>query len=671
MRGLVICGVLVLSGLTGWVKGDDPPAAQDPAPPPYSEVMEVTASRVEQPLLDAPVAVSVVDRGQIETTAADNYADLLRGLPGVHAVQTSASDVMIRSRGATRLTENSQLVLLDGRTMYNDYSGYVIWDFLPVSMDELEAVDVVRGPGSSVWGANARSGVIQLRTRPPRDLQGGYVTASAGERGARGVTARWGSMAGPWSYKISGGWFQQDPWPRDNLMPDGSPVPFGYVYENHPTRQPKLDGRMDRDFGEATLSLRGGYSGTQGVFHSGIGPFQIEPGSHVDYVEGDYTRGGFTAKAYWNHLNGDAPNILNGLPFAFENHTIVLEAGNRTLVGGRHMLVYGGSARHNEFDLSIAPNHHARRDAGLYLEDIFELTKSIEINAGMRLDYFATLGTVVSPRLSVIVKPASNHALRFAANRAYRAPTLVENYLDTAVPNAIFLNGVPFVFFTETLGNEEIREESVDALEIGWSWRRGPLFLTATVYRNTSHDIARFLPVEFYGPADPPPGWPYPASTVPPFALVKTFRFLNVGNVREEGIELSADGRFRRGITVRAAYAYQFDPIAVSELPGVPLDVNSPPRHEASLSGERRTERWFASASAAYTGRAFWNDTLDPRFWGYTDAYTYVNAAFGFSATPKTQLVLSATNLLDRRIKQHVFGDVIGRKTTLEVRQRF
>lgn len=665
MRNVVLCLSLLVTLCTF---ADDPPQEL----PPYSEVMEVTASRVEQPLLDAPVALSIIDEQQLETTPADNYADLLRGVPGVNAVQTSARDIVVRTRGAAKAAENTQLVLLDGRSVYLDYYGLVVWDYLPVTMDELESVEVLRGPGSAVWGANAMSGVINLRTKSPRDLERGLLTASIGEHGSRSITARWAQTLGKWAYKASAGFFEQDAWPRENTLPDGSPFPFGYTYENKGTRQPKLDLRADRELTESsTLSLRGGHGGTTGIFHSGIGPFLIEPGARVDYLEGNYTRGLLDVKAYWNHLDGDAPNLLNGLGFSFENHTSVLEANHRSLVAGKHMLVYGASARENRFDLSLAPGHNLRRDAGVYLEDIVELTERFELNAGARVDHFDTIGTVISPRLGLIFKPAESHAIRFAANRAYRAPTLVENYLDTPVPNLVVLpNDQVFFFFSQAVGNEDLEQEQVDALEVGWSWQRGPLFITTSLYRNAIENNVVFFPIAFFSPSDPPPAWPGSPSTVPPFALTKTFSYLNVGEVVNKGIEISVDGRMRNGLHARLAYAWQDDP-EVSSDSTVPLFVNIPPKSMGSISADKRAERWFGSASITYTGRAFWADVLDPRFWGWTDSYTLVNASVGRNVTDTTEIVLSGTNLLDREIRQHVFGDTIGRKVSIEVRQRF
>jgi outer membrane receptor protein involved in Fe transport len=99
--------------------------------------------------------------------------------------------------------------------------------------------------------------------------------------------------------------------------------------------------------------------------------------------------------------------------------------------------------------------------------------------------------------------------------------------------------------------------------------------------------------------------------------------------------------------------------------------VNIPPKNSASVSGERRAERWFASAAVAYTDRAFWADVLDPRFWGWSDSYTAINAAAGYDVTRSLEVIVSGTNLLDTKIKQHVFGDIIGRKLSVEARYRF
>lgn len=119
------------------------------------EVIVVTASRTEQALNEAPAAITVLDARTIESIPADDYGDLLRNVPGLNVSQTSARDLNMTSRGSTNTLSTSQLVLLDGRSLYLDFFGFVMWDFLPVNPGEIKQIEAVRGPGSAVWGANA------------------------------------------------------------------------------------------------------------------------------------------------------------------------------------------------------------------------------------------------------------------------------------------------------------------------------------------------------------------------------------------------------------------------------------------------------------------------------------------------------------------------------------
>ncbi len=116
----------------------------------YSETVVVTASRVEQQLINVPATLSVVTSDTIENSPAQDYADLMRTVPGVNVAQTSARDINISTRGATSTLETSQLALLDGRTIYQDFFGFVAWDFLPVDTSEIEQIE--NDPRSRIGG---------------------------------------------------------------------------------------------------------------------------------------------------------------------------------------------------------------------------------------------------------------------------------------------------------------------------------------------------------------------------------------------------------------------------------------------------------------------------------------------------------------------------------------
>src|SRR4030095_11956349 len=109
--------------------------------------------------VNAPATISVISADTIETSPAQNYGDLLRSVPGLNVIQTSARDINVTSRQATTTLSNSQLVLVDVRSIYLDFFVIVLWDFLPTNLPDIKQIEVIRGPASAVWGANAETGV--------------------------------------------------------------------------------------------------------------------------------------------------------------------------------------------------------------------------------------------------------------------------------------------------------------------------------------------------------------------------------------------------------------------------------------------------------------------------------------------------------------------------------
>jgi outer membrane receptor protein involved in Fe transport len=648
--------------------------AEELVGPIYSEVMLVTASRIEESVADAPVSVTVIREEQIESSPATNYGDLLRGVPGLNVVQVSARDLNFVARGAASTLATSQLALVDGRSIYQDFYGFVMWDVLPMSLDEVKQIEVLRGPGSAIWGANALAGVVNVRTKSPREILGGVLMAGAGEQSVREGYLRWADARDKLAYKLSASWFEQGPWPRATTLPDGTPLPAEAIFANEGSEQPKLDLRFDWDVAEGRRwSYQAGYAGTTGIMHTGIGPFRIDSGTYQSYGEVAYAGKEVDAKFYLNWLDGDATNLLNALPFAFETRTWVGDVAARHVASDRHLLVYGGTARLNRFDLSIAPRDDARDEVGAFLEDQMQLGDEVSLSIGARFDWFDTIGLTASPRTSVIWKPVPEHALRFAYNRAFRSPSLVNNYLDTAVPNAVVLipGTPPFVFLTGAVGNEDLSEETVDAFELSWtgSFARKTT-MTAAVYRNETKDTIDFYPAEYYSASDPPAGWPLPPSFVPPDTLPKLFTYRNIGSIVDRGLELSLDTRWNEHVWTTASYTYQDEPEASGEGSGQPLVVNVPPRHMASFLIGWNRGRFTGSAGVTFTDEALWTDVLDQRFWGETDSYELLNASFGVK-WEHVELAVSGTNLADEDARQHVFGDVVGRLLRAEVRWRF
>ena len=200
------------------------------------EEVVVTATKGESELVNAPATMSVISNDVIEASPAQNYGDLLRSVPGVNVIQMSARDINLTSRQGTSTLSNSQLALLDGRSIYLDFFGLILWDFVPSNATDIKQIEVVRGPASAVWGANALTGVVNIITKSPRELAAGggtNVTLTAGtfDRKTEARDMSSGTSYGAaislarapndrFSYKLSAGYYNSDPYPRP-----AAPVP--------------------------------------------------------------------------------------------------------------------------------------------------------------------------------------------------------------------------------------------------------------------------------------------------------------------------------------------------------------------------------------------------------------------------------------------------------------
>ena len=354
------------------------------------------------------------------------------------------------TRGATGTLATGQLALLDGRSLYQDFFGFVMWDFLPVNLNEIKQVEVIRGPASAVWGANALNGVVNVISKAPREMQG--TTAVVGVGGFdRDAGSSAGKGAGTMFYvsgthaqavndrvafKLSAGGYSQDAFARPTgPIPNGTGTQYP-DFANSGTTQPKFDVRADYDFpdGARKLVFQGGVAGTEGIMHTGIGPFDIDSGTVLSYAKVNYSRNALKVNFFTNILNGSALNLLaygptgEQLGFDFKSKTFDFEVGNVTAIGQKNVLTYGGNLRQNLFDLTIAPAGDNRTEFGVYAQDEIFLSKYLRAIVGARVDKFDNIDSAqFSPRVALMFKPSDAQTLRASYNRAFRAPSVINN----------------------------------------------------------------------------------------------------------------------------------------------------------------------------------------------------------------------------------------------------
>ena len=208
-------------------KPEQKPTSRSPSEPPkYEETVVVSASqRRGEAGQRAGDDERDHRRPRSRPAPSPNFAELLRSIPGVNITQVSARDINVTSRGATGTLATGQLALLDGRSLYQDFFGFVMWDFLPVNLNEVKQIEVIRGPASAVWGANALNGVVNVITQVAARDAGherrvsGSAASTAPDAGRRLAVVRQRHHAADapnerWAYKLSAGGYSQDAFAR-------------------------------------------------------------------------------------------------------------------------------------------------------------------------------------------------------------------------------------------------------------------------------------------------------------------------------------------------------------------------------------------------------------------------------------------------------------------------
>jgi outer membrane receptor protein involved in Fe transport len=772
-------------------------AAQEPTPSPTpspqapaeedvvkrEEVVVVTASKVESTLINAPATVSVIGGEELLNAPSQNFGDILRNVPGVNVIQMSARDINLTSRQSTATLATSQLVLLDGRSVYLDFFGLVLWDLVPTNPQEIKQIEVVRGPASAVWGANALTGVVNIITKSPREWQGvnmnltgGLFNRDEGSRADDGSGSSYGASISisrapspTWSYRLAGGYFNSDPFSRPTgrvpLIADprvdnpdcntttgagancigGAPYPTdgpgtaGTAFENEGTSQPKVDLRVDQDFTDGgKITYSAGFAGSEGIVHTGIGPFRLQSGSYLGYGRVAFSKNALKVSGFVNFLDSEAPNLLNldpgNLPnpvqLNFKTETFDFEVGHSKVLAGAHILSYGGNARRNNFEITLTPNVEDRNEFGGYFQ--WEYFKDrFRISLGGRVDKFGNIeDPVFSPRATFMFKPAPEHAVRVSFNKAFRSPSAVNNFLnqDIFAPTLVDLRplapfappalrpalSTPFRLRVRNVGSEEVtprynlKEESLTAYEVSYTGTvGGKTTLGIAVYQNDSDDNINFTTVlpnasnptglpgfDVYTPANAPAiiglntsGQPVPGAIIGflaalprpigPILLPRTATtYLNLGPLRQRGVELSLDHRLNNSWTVSGNYSFQDTPEPLEaesgQLPYLREEVALPAEHRFNAAVNWNESRFLGNLSVNYVDEALWTDVLTAPFHGMTDAYTMVNASFGVKwQEGKVVTTIKGTNLLNETVQQHIFGDIIKRSLLAELRLTF
>jgi iron complex outermembrane receptor protein len=444
-----------------------------------------TAGRRAEPVGSTAGAVTVVTSDDIRRAGVTTIADALRLVTGVHVAQTSGAVWNITARGFNQGTANKLLVMIDGRTVYSPLFTGVFWNVIDYVLEDIERIEVIRGPGATLWGANAVNGIVNIITSHTRDTRGAYLQASGGSEHRADLSVRYGGGSGMdgLSWRVYG------------KVADDDAQTFA---SGLPSRDDRTRGqvgfRIDAGNRERTSWMFKG-----DAFHSADGFTNGRRGSFTEVdLQGQVTRafGEGSQVSLQSYYRREARTQEGQL----EHHidTVDVDAQHAARLGGTHSLVWGGGFRVNRDDsvgtpaLSLSPPSRTHGLASLFVQDeIAIVPERWYITPGTKWEYNSFSGGSFQPSVRTRV-PLPRGQIWAAASRADRRPSRLEDDLIALGPD-----GAPAL-----VGSDRFLPERLLALEAGYRVQpRAELSIDAAVFRHRFEDLRSVdLPETFPGP---------------------------------------------------------------------------------------------------------------------------------------------------------------------------
>ena len=555
---IAVCGPLVWGGVVLAADASGPPMTEEAF---WDEVpMVMSATRMSQPVVDSPVAVSVVTQEMIKASGAREIPELFRLVPGFivgyHDGHTpSVSYKMSLDRFARRMQ-----VLIDGRSVYTTAIGGIPWATLPITLDDIDRIEVVRGPNSASYGANSFLGVINIITLHAIVDQGASVKVNIGDEGVKETFVRHGGSRGNMDYRVAVAYIADD----------------GFPTRKDDKRTQKLSFRVDYQINASdVVTVEAGVGmGVRGVENRWSSMFspprEKEVLNHQEHVRWQRTLGvgeSFSVQFYHIYqrnfesffinnavLSSDGPNdiVLDSTAVDFGRRTerYDLEFQHTVAVGNNWRMAWGGGIRQDTvwgseslFGNSEIGNHLNQG----FINAEWDPLGHWLVNLGFMVEDYSTTGTDYSPRLGFNYKFSPAHGMRLTASKAIRTPSMFEYAADYMLSGSTsiidrntgtVLGPGPDVTNAFVKGTRQTGVERITAYELGYNGKAGALTYDAKLYRDELRNLIASVA--------------YPASDLS--GKVNVYENRDALIIR--GLELESTYLYDDGASVRFTYAY-------------------------------------------------------------------------------------------------------------------
>jgi len=512
-----------------------------------------TVSRSPEPAGLAPAAIFVITRDDIRRSGATMLAEVLRMAPGVHVAQIDSFRWAVGMRGLADRLSRSILVLIDGRPVYNPLFAGTYWEIQDYALNDIDRIEVIRGPGGTLWGANAVNGIISIVTRSAEETQGVLAHGLAGDVEHGVGTFRYGTTAG------------------DNGHIRGYLKTFGRGPQFHASGADfddwwKVQGGVRGDWrleDEQRLTIQGdAYTSrlgqrqvvTSADYGSTTAQFVDAPVSGMNMAarwSGGLPAGAaFTLHAFYDRTHRDEE------PVGETRNTIGLDYQQRQQPWRRHQLTWGIGYRLSADDIvsvgtsEFDPSRFTDHLFSAFAEDEFPLLPSLVLSAGSKIERNSYSGFELQPSARVTWQAAPAHTIVASVAHAVRTPSRVERHyttgslVDPAVPS--FVRLLPSANFTT---------EKLTAYELGYRVRpSATTYFTVSGFYNTLDDLLTTELLTAFAENGPPP------------RLILPVIFRNGLHGHSQGVETTAD--VRPWEWWRTTFNYSYLDVVVDPEPG-------------------------------------------------------------------------------------------------------
>lgn len=592
----------------------------------------VSVSKKPEKVSEVPAAVFVITQEDIRRSGATSIPEALRIVPGVHVARITTTEWAVNIRGLNDKFANNLLVLIDGRSIYSHLYSGVFWDIQDTVMEDIERIEVIRGPGAAVWGANAVNGVINIITKHARNTQGTDLVVIGGSEEQSASIRYGGNFKKDNDYRVYAKFFN-----RGELS--GVVDAIGTDYINFSDEAlPSKEWRSGR------AGVRMDLAPGQGLPDNANNTYTIQAEAFRNRYDKDINDTPTTSEAGGGHILGRwqhniSHNSDTVLQFYYNHNqkdydpgsgrvnTADVDFQHRFAFSDNNDIVWGVEYKYitdeyaNSRKIALDPENRDQHFVSTFIQDDYAIApEKLILTLGSKFEHNQITGLEIQPSLRIRYSPNNIHSFWGAISRAIRVPSRIE------------LDGIKYEAdddqVKEVFGNDQLTAEKLIAFEMGHRWQpNNKIWFNTAIFYNDYNDL---IGEELASPDIMTP-------TYEPDIMPPTYELANNRNGRSYGLELASDWQLRKNLLLGLSYTYLHNDIHQNE----EFEASGAPRNMLSIRS-----LWDISSKLNFD---LWLRYVDNVPEKNVTSYTTLDARLAYQILNGLEFSLVGQNLFEER----------------------